>query len=129
MKELIFNENKPKRLDVYINEQFPLIRPTSLNKFVRQNKVKVNGAKTIAGQKLVKGDVIEVIKFYNNWACFKYKDIDAYIQSYNLIQLTKIDDINNSNFNKMYTNNFLSSFISNTMYYSPSIIILIAASN
>ena len=60
MKELIFNENKPKRLDVYINEQFPLIRPTSLNKFVRQNKVKVNGAKTIAGQKLVKGDVINL---------------------------------------------------------------------
>ena len=60
MKELIFNENKPKRLDVYINEQFPLIRPTSLNKLVRQNKVKVNGAKTIAGQKLVKGDVINL---------------------------------------------------------------------
>lgn len=60
MKELIFNENKPKRLDVYINEQFPLIRPTNLNKFIRQNKVKVNGTKTIAGQKIVKGDVINL---------------------------------------------------------------------
>ena len=60
MKELIFNENKPKRLDVYINEQFPLIRPTNLNKFIRQNKVKVNGTKTTAGQKIVKGDVINL---------------------------------------------------------------------
>lgn len=60
MKELIFNENKPKRLDVYINEQFPLIRPTNLNKFIRQNKVKVNGTKNIAGQKIVKGDVINL---------------------------------------------------------------------
>ena len=60
MKELIFNENKPKRLDVYINEQFSLIRPTNLNKFIRQNKVKVNGTKTIAGQKIVKGDVINL---------------------------------------------------------------------
>ena len=60
MKELIFNENNPKRLDIYINEQFPLIRPTSFNKFIRQNKVKLNGAKTAAGQKLVKGDVIHL---------------------------------------------------------------------
>lgn len=58
MKEIIFNENKTKRLDIYISEKYPLIRPNSINKFVRQNKVKVNGSKTSAGQKLVKGDMI-----------------------------------------------------------------------
>lgn len=58
LKELIFKGTKPVRLDIYLNEQYPLIRPNVLNKFLRQNKVKVNGSKTSAGQKLVKGDVI-----------------------------------------------------------------------
>ena len=58
LKELIFKGTKPVRLDIYLNEQYPLIRPSVLNKFLRQNKVKVNGAKASAGQKLAKGDVI-----------------------------------------------------------------------
>lgn len=60
MKEIVFNETKPKRLDIYIKEQYPLIRPNNLNKFLRQNKVKVNGNKTASGHKLVKGDVISL---------------------------------------------------------------------
>ena len=39
MKEIIFNETKPKRLDLYINEKYPLIRPSVLNKFLRQNNL------------------------------------------------------------------------------------------
>ena len=58
LKELIFKGTKPVRLDIYLNEQYPLIRPSVLNKFLRQNKVKVNGTKTSAGQKLIKGDII-----------------------------------------------------------------------
>ena len=60
MKEIIFNETKPKRLDLYINEKYPLIRPSVLNKFLRQNKVKVNGQKVAANQKLAKGDVLNL---------------------------------------------------------------------
>ena len=60
LKELIFKGVKPVRLDIYLSEQYPLIRPSVLNKFLRQNKVKVNGSKASAGQKLVKGDVINL---------------------------------------------------------------------
>lgn len=60
MKELIFNETKSKRLDIYLNEKFPLIRPTAVNKYLRQNKIKINGSKAISGQKLVKGDTVSV---------------------------------------------------------------------
>ena len=58
LKELVFKGTKPVRLDIYLNEQYPLIRPNVLNKFLRQNKVKVNGIKSSAGQKLVNGDVV-----------------------------------------------------------------------
>ena len=37
---------------------------------------------------LIKNDIIEVIKFYNNWAYFKYNNEDAYTHSYNLAELT-----------------------------------------
>ena len=60
MKEIIFNEAKPKRLDLYISEKYPLIRPNAVNKYIRQNKIKVNGTKASAGQKLVKGDTLSV---------------------------------------------------------------------
>lgn len=48
---------------------------------------------------LIKGDIIEVINFYNNWAYFKYKDQDAYTHSYNLAELSKEDLLKN---NKSY---------------------------
>ena len=60
LKELIFKGSKPVRLDIYLSNEYPLIRPNVLNKFLRQNKVKVNGAKAAAGQKLVKGDIVSL---------------------------------------------------------------------
>lgn len=44
---------------------------------------------------LIKNDIIEVLNFYNNWAYFKYNNIDAYIPSYTLIQLSKDYDVKN----------------------------------
>lgn len=41
---------------------------------------------------LIKNDIIEVLKFYDNWAYFKYEDQDAYTHSYNLAELTKEKD-------------------------------------
>lgn len=58
MKEIIFKGARPVRLDIFLNEQYPLIRPNVLNKFLRQNKVKVNGVKASAGQKLTNGDTV-----------------------------------------------------------------------
>ena len=54
MKELIYKDSKAVRLDSWLNDKYPLIRPSVLNKFLRQNKVKVNGIKATAGQKLAK---------------------------------------------------------------------------
>lgn len=44
---------------------------------------------------LIKNDIIEVLKLYNNWAYFKYEDQDAYTHSYNLAELTKNNDLRN----------------------------------
>lgn len=41
---------------------------------------------------LIKNDIIEVLKFYDNWAYFKYEDQYAYTHSYNLAELTKEKD-------------------------------------
>lgn len=60
MKEIIFSETKPKRLDLYISERFPLIRPNAVNKHLRQNKIKVNRNKPTANYKLAKGDIISL---------------------------------------------------------------------
>lgn len=48
---------------------------------------------------LIKDDIIEVIKFYNNWVYFEYENQDAYTHSYNLAELTK------ENYLKDYENN------------------------
>ena len=58
MKELVYKDCKAVRLDSFLGDKYPLIRPSVLNKFLRQNKVKINGAKASAGQKLAKGDVV-----------------------------------------------------------------------
>ena len=97
MKEIIFNENKPQRLDLYINEKFPLIRPNNLNKFVRQNKVKVNGAKTSAGQKLTKGDIINLYlndemfiqPNKDNVFLFASSQVEILYEDYNLFVVNK----------------------------------------
>ena len=60
MKELIFKGANSVRLDIYLAQQYPLIRSGVLNKFLRQNKVKINGAKTTANYRLNKGDVINL---------------------------------------------------------------------
>ncbi len=79
---------------------------------------------------LIKNEIIEVINFYNNWAYFKYNDIDAYIPSYTLIQLVKSYDTKIYDFLKMYNlNDFSPSIFPNSMNHSPSSIILITTSN
>lgn len=49
---------------------------------------------------LIKDDTIEVIKFYNNWAYFKYENQDAYTHSYNLAELTKSNKQRTDNYNE-----------------------------
>lgn len=58
MRELIFKGAKPVRFDSYICEKYPLIRPGAVSKFLRQNKIKINGSKPAANYKLSAGDII-----------------------------------------------------------------------
>ena len=60
MKELVFKDTKSIRLDLYISDKYPMIRPGILNKFLRQNKIKVNGGKTTANYKLTSGDIVSL---------------------------------------------------------------------
>lgn len=63
---------------------------------------------------LIKNDIIEVLKFYDNWAYFKYEDQDAYTHSYNLAELTKNNtEQNNKSIQKNQYNSPLPSMISN----------------
>ena len=90
MKEIIFNETRPQRLDLYISEKFPLIRPNNVNKFARQNKIKVNGAKSAAGQKLAYGDIINL---YLNDDMFMQPDKDnAFLFASSQIEILYEDD-------------------------------------
>ena len=90
MKELIFKGVKPARLDIYLSEEYPLIRPNVLNKFLRQNKVKINGAKTSAGYKLIKGDVINL--YISDDYFIKPDKNNAYLFASSQIEIIYEDD-------------------------------------
>ncbi|MBQ5783199.1 MAG: RluA family pseudouridine synthase [Oscillospiraceae bacterium] len=97
MKELIYKDSKAVRLDSWLNDKYPLIRPSVLNKFLRQNKVKVNGIKATAGQKLVKGDVVSLyvnddyllIPDKNNAFLFAGSQVEIIYEDENLFVVNK----------------------------------------
>ena len=97
MKELIYKDSKAVRLDSWLNDKYPLIRPSVLNKFLRQNKVKVNGIKAAAGQKLVKGDVVTLyvsddyllIPDKNNAFLFAGSQVEIIYEDENLFVVNK----------------------------------------
>ena len=97
MKELIYKDSKAVRLDSWLNDKYPLIRPSVLNKFLRQNKVKVNGGKSAAGQKLVKGDVVTLyvnddyllIPDKNNAFLFAGSQVEIIYEDENLFVVNK----------------------------------------
>ena len=90
LKELIFKGTKPVRLDIYLNDEYPLIRPGVLNKFLRQNKVKVNGAKASAGLKLSKGDII-ALYVSDDYLIVPNKD-NAFLFASNQVEIIYEDD-------------------------------------
>lgn len=60
MKSLHPSNNKPMRLDKYLMEQFPTLNFGTLNKALRQNKIKVNGKKQPLSTRVGAGDEIKL---------------------------------------------------------------------
>lgn len=60
MEQIIISNDKQIRLDKLINEQFPDISLGKLNKFMRKNKIKVNGKKQPLSYRVCKGDIINL---------------------------------------------------------------------
>lgn len=90
MKDLIFKGAKPVRLDIYLNENYPLLRPNVLNKFTRQNKVKVNGSKTTANYRLSKGDIISL--YINDDYFIQPNKDNAYLFASSQVEIIYEDD-------------------------------------
>lgn len=60
MKEVIYKSNKPIRLDIFLQDSYPLLKLGIVNKFLRQNKIKINGKKQDANTKLCQNDIISL---------------------------------------------------------------------
>ncbi|MEG3029581.1 MAG: RluA family pseudouridine synthase [Oscillospiraceae bacterium] len=58
MKEIIYKNKKSARLDTFLQDTYPLFTIGTINKFLRQNKIKVNGVKPAANTKLSINDKI-----------------------------------------------------------------------
>ena len=90
MKELIFKGTKQPRLDIYLSEKYPMIRPGVLNKFLRQNKVKVNGSKTTANARLNDGDIISL--YINDEYLVQPTKDNAYLFASSQVEIIYEDD-------------------------------------
>ncbi len=90
MKELIYKELKQQRLDLYLSEKYPLIRSGVYNKFIRQNKIKVNGSKPSNNYKLNKGDIISLY-ISDDYFIIPNKD-NAFLFSSSQIEILYEDD-------------------------------------
>ncbi len=60
MKKIVVNTNKQIRLDKFLYEEYPLLTISNINKFIRQNKIKVNSKKIKSSDKLNLGDEINL---------------------------------------------------------------------
>ncbi len=60
MRELIFDDAKPMRLDAWLLRRFPALRAGTLHKAVRENKLKLNGQKTPLSALLRRGDSVQL---------------------------------------------------------------------
>lgn len=66
MVKLIYNQDKPVRLDKFLSLKYPSLTFARQNKFLRENKIKLNGKKQPLSARLAKGD--EITLFINDEA-------------------------------------------------------------
>lgn len=60
MKKIVYTQNKTIRLDLFLQQEYPLINQSVYSKFVRQNKIKLNGKKPLNSARISKGDMLEL---------------------------------------------------------------------
>lgn len=60
MEQIVITNDKMLKLDKIITERFPDLGIGKLNKFLRENKIKVNGKKQPLSYKVCKGDIINL---------------------------------------------------------------------
>ena len=76
MKQFTINENDAgQRLDKYLSKSIPLLPQALLYKYIRLKRVKVNGGRAAQGQKLHRGDRVEL---YINDEFFETAQDSAY---------------------------------------------------
>jgi len=96
MKQIYITKNE-KSLSVFLQANYPMLKTGTLNKFLRSNKIKVNGKKIPLNTPLNKGDVINLyiddIYFEkpnkNNAFKFSNKNIEIIYEDENLLIVNK----------------------------------------
>ncbi len=90
MKEIIYKEIKQERIYTFLSQKYPLIRLSVFNKFLRQNKIKVNGTKPNNNYTLKKGDII-TLYFSDEYFIIPNKD-NAFLFSANQLEILYEDN-------------------------------------
>jgi len=96
LKQIYINKNE-KSLSEFLSSSYPLLRTGTLNKFLRNNKIKVNGKKVPLNTPLVKGDVINLYiddSYFekpdkNNAFRFSSKNLEIIYEDDNLLVVNK----------------------------------------
>ena len=96
MKQIYITKNE-KNLSAFLQDSYPLLKTGTLNKFLRANKIKVNGKKVPLNTALKKGDVINLyiedtyFEKPNQKNAFKFagKNIDIVYEDENLLVVNK----------------------------------------
>ncbi len=60
MKKIIYENQKETRLDNFLLEKYPVLSFGKLNKYLRENKIKVNSKKVLLSTRLKQGDEIKI---------------------------------------------------------------------
>ncbi|MBR6609302.1 MAG: RluA family pseudouridine synthase [Oscillospiraceae bacterium] len=96
MKQIYITKNE-KSMSAFLQDSYPLLKTGTLNKFLRANKIKVNGKKVPLNTPLKKGDVINLYiedTFFekpdkNNAFKFSSKNLEIIFEDDNLLIVNK----------------------------------------
>ncbi len=96
MKQIYITKNE-KSMSAFLQDRYPLLKTGTLNKFLRANKIKVNGKKVPLNTPLKKGDVINLYiedTYFekpdkNNAFKFSSKNLEIIFEDDNLLIVNK----------------------------------------
>ena len=96
MKQIYITKNE-KSLSAFLQDSYPLLKTGTLNKFLRSNKIKVNGKKVPLNTPLKKGDIVNLYiedtyfekPNQNNAFKFAGKNLEIVYEDDNLLVVNK----------------------------------------